>query len=1632
MPLDLSAFRQPTQRGAGSPIQEQPRGQVNVNDFTPEQMAAWRGGASLADVQNVRQEDDSFIGQLGSSLVQELGARVAGAATGAAIGSVVPGIGTAAGALTGLVLGGLGSESFNIYRDAKEEMGNPDATVSEVSDFILENKPGWTASRLAVTGIFDGVTFGAGSAGATAVRNSVKIAAESIAKGATQTAARAAIKSEIRKQFGINVGIDVVDAIITPAVTAKQQNPDADLGSIETWKALAPQMGLQFGLSAALNVGGLTADRIKVGRAIIDEDELVRSAKTAADAAAGAETKLLPAPDRPFDVNEMDLGEVETAIIEVKGRVARFDDEITRLSSGVNIPAGPGGVQRRSAARQAADKAALSNVRDQRRIFVETALDPLEARHGAISGAEPSAKAPSTDQTLLSGLSARQTVSGYEDGLLRIQNIENEINNLRVRIEGANVRPSVAASAQKRIAMLQADRDVIRTTIVDPLTIRLQNFEKQFDESNAARSAPAGEGVRARPATGTGEADLSVIPKPRPDLPTTPKAEPATPSKPTPEEAAQRAKLDATGESLARAHSVAVRDLQDARLKRDPKGVVKSRKKLQQINKDIRKNEAEVKGISKAKDVGAERLAKRAAERKAKTAKKASEAKEKAEKVVASRVARRSAQRLAKRTPKKAEAAPAQPRLAEIDAAAKKITIDTEQIGAVDKLRAARKIGNKAEVVKQRDIIQKLDSRINQVSREIRGSVFSAPAAVPKLVELSTLMLTKFAFKGARGLARFTAKMIDIVGEQFRPMAKRMWDSANKEIEALSRVKVDPTSKAGTATKATLSQIEQIDRPFRRQLADRFSKKLNENLSRTVLDSISDKFVDRMGPVMRSITRATGERGVDLLPQNDPSLAIRTYSGAGEASGVMLELGVPDAKGKAIDAVNKKSPKGLRGILKHLDADNPDDLRFMKAFLISEAAIERVGRAAGKSLTGAGKDVADDLRIARRTVEELKKNPDQFNRIQAAAKAYRAWGDAVLDWAVDKGIRTQAQVDKIRADNQHYAAMHRMAEDLDPDGYGKTYSGDALGVKTEVLQRFRGSSKRIADPVSSLMAQSAAIIKEGRRNDAMRLYFDAIAGTQEGLGKKLKKGAPKGDNTITFKRDGIEETWKLDKDIADAFKDLSKVADDSFIARLAQIPARLLRMGVTMSPPFALRNFMKDSVMRALVSRSGGGLAESVKFRNFKANQRELFAGGGGQFGFYAANDKAYNAAQATVMKELSSDPNTILASPRKILQGYKGLLGLSENLNRVAEFKTAKKFAMEKLGYDELNAGMYAVGQARGMLDFAVSGSIAREINKYVPFFNAGIQGTKRIFDAATESPAEFTAKWLTYIAIPTAMNYLWNARDPETLEEYRAQPDYLKDMFWNFKIGPNNWLRIPKPYEAGVLGASVSRAMDLANGNKDAFKGYPKSLREAAAGFDATSILGPVKTGAELLTNKDLFRDRQIVPSFELGKPPSERKGAKFASELSKGTARMFRGAFEFDPRQMDFLIRSGLGGSGSLALKASDAIFGEETGEGRKDFLRSLSGVTVESPAFSAVETQSLLDLAKKTGGKNNPRLKRLKKMFEAHGNAKSEKEKDTISRNIRKFARREIPQFERLLKRQVRRRERDERRAARANT
>lgn len=339
----------------------------------------------------------------------------------------------------------------------------------------------------------------------------------------------------------------------------------------------------------------------------------------------------------------------------------------------------------------------------------------------------------------------------------------------------------------------------------------------------------------------------------------------------------------------------------------------------------------------------------------------------------------------------------------------------------------------------------------------------------------------------------------------------------------------------------------------------------------------------------------------------------------------------------------------------------------------------------------------------------------------------------------------------------------------------------------------------------------------------------------------------------------------------------------------------------------------------------------------------------------------------------------------------------VAENTNRLDTFKRVREQSLAE-GMDELNANLLAAYRAgESTVDFSRRGrafeesGLVRALDEGTAFWRATLQSwdrVARLFGDIERDGLSVNTEGIKQVAatgsVLTGMALLNYAKNRENPDYYNIRKDIrsryvLVDLgpeartierFLQKYIGDDNespilaggeslFLKTPVPHELGWLFMTgpvrALEEIDPANPyHQD--NNVARIFAEAGdpIGEGLYELFGPVNplsssfggtgvsTIAQLVTNKDRFRDVPIEPEFARleGLPPSlrargtESGGARVISETLAGL-----GADIVSPGQVEFMTRNIGGGTGSFILDVLGAVYPdpEDTALAEKGPLR-----------------------------------------------------------------------------------------------
>ncbi|QHT60674.1 hypothetical protein GXP70_12470 [Paenibacillus lycopersici] len=657
----------------------------------------------------------------------------------------------------------------------------------------------------------------------------------------------------------------------------------------------------------------------------------------------------------------------------------------------------------------------------------------------------------------------------------------------------------------------------------------------------------------------------------------------------------------------------------------------------------------------------------------------------------------------------------------------------------------------------------------------------------------------------------------------------------------------------------------------------------------------------------------------------------RLSRGVAERAKLAVTSGIYDDNGR-------KLSNGLRSIVRPLEKIGMSE-KDLSTYLAVKHAVDL--RRMGKETPFTPDEMA-----------EVLNRWDADPTVQKVHRQIMKYNNALLDILQQAGIVSRQSVREMRQKYPNYVPFLRHFDDDELAGF----KGGALGgakafanITTPIRKMSEeGSDRTIINPLESMIQNTframdaVAQNKVGLNLAELAKVEGAGAWVEAVPGQKSAK-----EHIVDVYQDGKKQAYKIrDPDLYSALLSLDRESTNAVIKFLGGA-AGMLRGGATLTPEFIVRNAFRD-VASAIINSSKYGFNPIDFFKGLfhvvgKSDVFDKFMSSGGAMSTMMALDRDANreAMEMVFRRSMKDKAMNVVTSPAELakwLSLYRPAqktIGMLRHGAEISELSTkvgkANRVFKKTGDWDE------AAYQARDLMDFNRAGSSIRQANRAVAFLNASIQGTDKMVRSFKENPASFMTRAFTTMVLPAAAAYFWNRYrlSDEERETYKNIPQYQKDNFLILGIpGTGRFVRIPKPFETGMLFAtSTERMLDwLHDNDKQAFDDYGRATLQSFTPPMMFTALAPLLEG---ITNYSFFRDAPIVPQGEQRFEKKDQYGV-YTSEVAKDIGKFLDtigvGNSNFaSPRVIDNTIQGYTAGLGGYGVDLADA--GIKAATGRK---------------------------------------------------------------------------------------------------
>ena len=556
------------------------------------------------------------------------------------------------------------------------------------------------------------------------------------------------------------------------------------------------------------------------------------------------------------------------------------------------------------------------------------------------------------------------------------------------------------------------------------------------------------------------------------------------------------------------------------------------------------------------------------------------------------------------------------------------------------------------------------------------------------------------------------------------------------------------------------------------------------------------------------------------------------------AAQFVIEQGLTDSDGNIV-------ADSLRSRLKDLNLRDKTVYKDFNLYLALRHAGERLKSAPVKF----GVEEFDRAKTRKAVMADLEQKYPKF--AEAAAKVTEFNWQLLQHRAVKDGLISQETFNEWKKRWPHYVPLFRdMSSDTD---FLDAFMSDASG-SGDSFKKAKGSARDIYAPLESIVQNTYHIIQQGNRNRILNLIME----TAEDAGDLswMIEAVPDirhEQGYVTYYRNGQQRCARVN----------DWALYQSIQAMRPENAGRLTRMIA------ATNHFFTSTV-------TGNNILWSVG-RNFvrdlqtllrnQDNVKDIIGVAKELFGVWVRPVvRGAKTIKAKITQQPSAETNSDSAearyereflamggysgvsqlstlTPRKMsrsLTGYHGnvaargkdiYLSISDAIERKP--RAAQYVMLRKQGYSAEQAFYEAMDVTT---NFRRAGIAGRKINMFIPFFNAGIQGTSKLYRSALgrgegihtgkRAAARHMVLRFTWSAVFAAAQIgglallLGGDDDEEGIEAYKRLSTYQKNNNYNIYIGNGRFLSIGKPRELGILGSFMERLGEMwILDNEDAF---------------------------------------------------------------------------------------------------------------------------------------------------------------------------------------------------------------------
>lgn len=656
-------------------------------------------------------------------------------------------------------------------------------------------------------------------------------------------------------------------------------------------------------------------------------------------------------------------------------------------------------------------------------------------------------------------------------------------------------------------------------------------------------------------------------------------------------------------------------------------------------------------------------------------------------------------------------------------------------------------------------------------------------------------------------------------------------------------------------------------------------------------------------------------------PNQQGYVSARLASGLADVLHAVFNYGAPEWRDGVVS--RKADTKGLLEVFGMLG----DDLNNWLAWMGANRAEKLMAEGRENNLTPA--DIAELKALANGKERLFEQVRQEYNKINSA----------VITLAQEAGLISPEQ--RGGFDEEWYVPFFRDM-DVDPEMEGiaamvqEPTSRKGIANQSAKIKELKGGKQSTKDLMENIIQRQSTLIDAALKNKAMLEVVNNLDGTDymQAIDSPdiaaLSQAELSKIGRVRVMHNGKAKAYAVsDPALLRGLLQINDAGSKSLFNRMARSAKRFLTAGITLSPDFIIKNFVRDATHAWMINKDDFKFgADSIKgikkaFKEDELYRDLIFSGAAFQGGYVHGADpeaaaqqiRRTLAAKGLGQGQIDSYLDSLVTKGSQLFEMYRTASDKFENANRLSTYEAALTKGKSK---------RQAAYEAKDLMDYSLKGNFALigTMIDMLPFFNARLQGMSKLVRAARAGDGDRVLKVLSANLAMKGMKVaafsLALAALNDDDERYQELPDWDKDGNWHFWLGDDHF-RIPKPFELGILfGTLPERLFNYGTGNQpasDLGKSVAHSLFNTLALNPIPQIALPM---VEVMTNRSFFKGSAIEGMADENKQAEDRYNA-YTSDVAK----LIGEAFGTSPKKIEHVIKGYTGTLGGYVLGIADGV-------------------------------------------------------------------------------------------------------------